>query len=72
MSTNRRVQTFGFIILFIGFFGVLFTMINIPITQGDLTLDMYNRTRNSYQFMWAFSTLVCFMGFGVIYMGREN
>jgi hypothetical protein len=72
MNTNRRVQSFGFVILFLGMFGVLFTMINIPHLQGDLTLEMFRRTRESYQFMWAFSTLVCFMGFGVIYMGREN
>jgi hypothetical protein len=72
MNTNRRVQSFGFVILFLGMFGVLFTMINIPQWQGDLTLEMFNRTRESYRFVFAFSTLVCFFGFGVIYMGREN
>jgi hypothetical protein len=72
MTTNQQIRTIGLITLFIGLFGVLFTMINIPNTQGDRTIEMYEKARESYLAVWAWSTAVCFMGFGVIRLGKEN
>ena len=73
MTTNQQIRTMGFVVLFLGFAGVLFTMINIPvIPRPNETLVMFERARQSYQAVWAWSTVVCFMGFGVIYIGKEN